>query len=286
MIGICYTLHTEPEKLFEKETMNEITNSDIFVEEVSVYLSPEERREQLEIRREVSLGKIHLDQLVLDGRFLDFARAMDRILFNSKKSWLLEECPVTQEEKKRSRDHYLKAWEEFYQSNIKECLNYAYKAAELAAEQLLKRDEHFADQLISIQERNPEKNIFTVRGAIHTPLLHSLVKKGIKPKVIFHHKPFVYDEWGEAVRRFVFNKRTEELTLLKSFVTGLVGEYYELRYCPSYDSMLKAKKITEKLTFREIESLSDHIYRKWWKRRDKLGMNVLYLYVAKYFGIK
>jgi hypothetical protein len=284
MITLCYLLHPEPEKFFEKEIEREIKRSKIFLEECSIKLSPKEYDKQIELRREISDGITPLERSPL--RNFGLARIVGRILFGTKKRWLLERSPISEQEEREFRDLYFKAHEEFYQSNLELCLSYAHKAAGVRASQHLRRDEKLAGELISLQRKNPGEQIFAIRGTTHTLLRHLLAREKIELKVIFPYKNFVYDEWHETIRRKIFRKRLSDLTLLKSFATELAWGYYTLLYYPFYESLLKAKEHTQNLTLEKIRGLSSYLNEKWWKRRDKLGDEMLYFTAAQYLGLE
>ncbi len=258
-----------PEYL-NNEFKRTVKNSDIYVEEHLTSLSKPELEAKLEIRREMSFGLFPLNRMRSTGMFKEYTVAVARILYGSGITWLFELSPISKEENDLARllDHM--AFESFYESNLKGCLGNLYESFELQVNQSLLRDKKLSNQLISIQEKNPEKEILTTRGSNHTPLWHYLQKTGINHNVVFPEKPYVYAYHNEVERRFIFGKEVDDLMVLKNLVDVLILSYYwKFKSRPYRTSAYRSRMKVERMKKGEIERLSEAISKKWLPKRKK-----------------
>ncbi|MEM5872385.1 MAG: hypothetical protein QXD55_00775 [Candidatus Aenigmatarchaeota archaeon] len=190
--------------------------------------------------------------------FYGFVEKLLSIIKNSGKQVELERSPVSFKEFEKMVEIRENSMLEFFNGNFTEAyekrLKFHYEQAKL----LRRRDLSLTEQIIELQNKNKDKNILSLIGSDHQ-IYYYLRKRGVEVKQEFPYKPYVFDCPSELNRRITFNKPFTQDLVAKTFVNNIIGHYLEDLGLPPDRLIEKARKISEKLSYEDIKSLSKYL---------------------------
>lgn len=254
---------------------SKLDKCDIFVEERRFQLSPYLNIEkELEYRREISGGIIK--NLLWSRQFLHtgqlaFWDSLNRYLFGSKKTWLIEESPLTMKDQIKLSKLTNEVLNSFSQARLEEYQRTINLLFEMEEEFTKKRNEAFGKQLISLQEENPNKTIGTFRDSTQTSLHLELKRKGVNVKALSPKmrvrvkRPYVRSLADEILLKHMFKRDVSETEKLRYVPSALLVNYFLLQdkigpgVVNEYSVFeSKSRKLCESLGDKALEDLALH----------------------------
>jgi hypothetical protein len=132
------------------------------------------------------------------------------------------------------------------------------------------------NQLVKLQEENEEKEILVEIGANHT-IYHKLKEMGLEVKQEFPYEPYIFNLYGELMRRFIYNKPYTRELAARTIVEVLVVDYLDKIGLPFSSQLKNLRKFLEKLSCEDINSLSIFLSKNSWRRIMPLESVILWL---------
>ncbi len=192
------------------------------------------------------------------------------IIHNSKKPILFADIPATDTELIKKDEEaiafFIQAKSLFekgdFQESLQKLLSYvtAFSKADIERENKIK--ENLKIEIKKFLQEHPEYlkkkelKVLISLGAGHTKIYHNFKKENLPVSREFSQSPYVYLSHSEADRRIVFNKKTKKELLAKSIIEEFLYPYLEKLTNDSVKIQRTLRKLSAKLTFKNIEQIS------------------------------
>jgi len=200
--------------------------------------------------RKLSIGKTNPD-IFYYPRYRDFNIKLESYLYGSRKEIFIERSPFDYSETHEYDFLIDKFLFEFFFGKPEEAYKTCSKYYNHEAIKSKERDTKLVDLITSIVKRYLEDDILVLRGALHTYPCHKL-----NGQMIFPYEPYIFPLSSEIIRRHYFGKEVDNEMIVTSIPETILRRYYILKGFSHRDSILKSRRIVERLELKDIDRLS------------------------------